>query len=71
MPTFKQEHTFSGHTKWVWDFQFSSDSNFLVTGSSDSTARSWNLALGDTIVNFNGHHKAIISVALCDTSATQ
>ena len=55
--------------RWVWDCEFSSDSNFLVTGSSDNTARSWNLALGDTICHFNGHHKAIISVALCDTTA--
>jgi len=69
LPSFKQEHTFSGHQRWVWDCEFSSDSNFLVTGSSDNTARSWNLALGDTICHFNGHHKAIISVALCDTTS--
>ncbi|PJF17352.1 hypothetical protein PSACC_02808 [Paramicrosporidium saccamoebae] len=33
--------TFEGHSKWVWDCAFSADSAYVVTTSSDNTARLW------------------------------
>jgi len=46
---------------------FSSDSAYLVTGSSDHVARLWDVNLGETVRLFSGHHKAIICVVLNDT----
>ena len=44
-----------GHTADVWGADFSPDSKYLVTGSSDKTARLWDLATGETIRIFSGH----------------
>lgn len=55
-----------GHTRWVWDCVFSADSAYLVTASSDNTARLWDLAQGETIRHYTGHHKAVSCVALSD-----
>lgn len=35
--------TFRGHEDWVWDVQFSADDSFLVSVSSDKTARLWHI----------------------------
>ena len=59
-----------GHQRWVWDAVFSADSAYLVTASSDQTARLWDVAQGETIRHYTGHHKAVITVALHDR-ATQ
>jgi len=58
--------TLSGHMRWVWDAVFSSDSAYLVTASSDQSARLWDIAQGDSIRHYTGHHKAVTSVALSD-----
>jgi G protein beta subunit-like protein len=50
----------------VWDATFSADSAYLVTASSDQTARLWDLAQGETIRHYTGHHKAVITVAMHD-----
>ena len=47
----------AGHTKWVWDCVFSVDAAYLVTASSDCTARLWDLSTGDAIRVYSGHHK--------------
>lgn len=36
---FTLERTLVGHTRWVWDCVFSVDAAYLVTASSDATAR--------------------------------
>lgn len=38
----------AGHTRWVWDCVFSVDAAYLVTASSDATARLWDLSAGAT-----------------------
>ena len=58
--------TLKGHDRWVWDCVFSADSAYLVTASSDQTARLWDVGHGDTIRQYTGHHKAVITVALQD-----
>lgn len=38
------------------------------TASSDHVARLWELVQGETIRQYNGHHKAAVCVALNDLS---
>ncbi|KAF8590431.1 WD40 repeat-like protein [Ramaria rubella] len=63
---FKQEKVLLGHQRWVWDAAFSADSAYLVTASSDHVARLWEMATGETVRQYNGHHKAVICCALHD-----
>ncbi|KAH9934688.1 WD40 repeat-like protein [Fomitopsis serialis] len=63
---FRLEKVLQGHQRWVWDCAFSADSAYLVTASSDHTARLWEMASGETVRQYNGHHKATICCALHD-----
>jgi len=63
---FKPEKVLQGHQRWVWDCAFSADSAYLVTASSDHTARLWEMASGETVRQYNGHHKAAVCCALHD-----
>lgn len=74
-PAFKPvlEKALSGHQRferfnirWVWDAAFSADSAYLVTASSDHTAKLWDLASGEAIRNYAGHQKAVVCLALHD-----
>jgi len=44
-----------GHTSDVWGVAFSPDGKYLASGSSDGTARLWDLATGETVHIFEGH----------------
>jgi WD40 repeat protein/transcriptional regulator with XRE-family HTH domain/energy-coupling factor transporter ATP-binding protein EcfA2 len=46
---------FKGHTSDVWGVDFSPDGKYLATGSSDKTARLWDVATGETIRIFSGN----------------
>lgn len=63
---FSLETTLQGHQRWVWDCAFSADSAYLVTACSDHYVRLWELASGQIIRQYNGHHKGAIAVALND-----
>lgn len=63
----KLTSTLLGHSHWVWDAAFSADSSFLLTGSSDNTARLWDLDSGEVICIYSGHAKAIAAVAINDS----
>ena len=43
------EKTLAQHQRWVWDACFSADSAYLVTASSDHSARLWDLSSGAAI----------------------
>ena len=58
--------TLKGHTKWVWDCAFTVDSKYLVTCSSDQTAKLWEVSNGEVVKNYIGHHKPISCVGLND-----
>ncbi|TDH67238.1 hypothetical protein CCR75_007481 [Bremia lactucae] len=62
-------HTLQGHQRWVWDCAFSAVSSYLVTCSSDQSARLWDLSQGEAIQQYSGHHKAVVCVALNDAAA--
>lgn len=55
-----------GHLKWVWDCAWSADSAYLVSASSDTTARLWSVSSGECICIYTGHSKALTAVALND-----
>ena len=63
------EKVLTGHQRWVWDMAYSADSAYLVSASSDHTARLWELASGSTVRQYNAHHKACVCVALNDSSS--
>ena len=68
LPSFTLEKVLASHQWWVWDCVFSADSSYLVTASSDHSARLWDIAQGTTIRHYAGHHKAVVAVALNDSS---
>lgn len=63
---YTHERTLEGHQRWVWDAAFSADSAYLVTASSDHAARLWDLATGETVRQYDGHHRAAVCCALND-----
>jgi len=52
--------------RWVWDVAFSNDSQYVLTGSSDTVARLWNINSGENIREYSGHQKAITAIAFSD-----
>ena len=52
--------------RWVWDVAFSSDSQMLVSGSSDGNARLWNVDSGNIVQEYAGHNKSITCLAFYD-----
>lgn len=66
--TWELTQTLAQHQKWVWDAVFSADSSYLVTASSDHSARLWNLRTGEVVRQYTGHQTAVTSIALNDSS---
>jgi guanine nucleotide-binding protein subunit beta-2-like 1 protein len=52
-----------GHNQGVTDSVISSDGQFALTGSMDSTMRLWDLNTGSSVRLFRGHEKDVNSVA--------
>ena len=61
----KKKTKLIGHKKWVWDCDFSLDSKFLISCSSDKTIKVWELENGKNIHTFH-HSKGVNHIALCD-----
>ncbi|XP_019852280.1 PREDICTED: target of rapamycin complex subunit lst8-like isoform X2 [Amphimedon queenslandica] len=51
--------------KWVWDCAFSCDSQYIFT-ASDHVARLWHVEQSSPIREYQGHSKAITSIAYSD-----
>jgi len=64
----KLEATLAQHQRWVWDAVFSADSLYLVSCSSDYSARLWDLRTGEVIRLYSaGNNLAVTCVALNDS----
>ena len=61
------QHTLNGHTGAVRHAVFSADSQYLLTGSADSTARIWHCSSGKCMRILSGHQRAL---TLCAFSPT-
>jgi len=55
--------------RWVWDVAFSADSQYVLTASSDGIARLWHLPTNEVRKEFQGHTKALTSLAFRDGHA--
>ena len=62
---FELKTRFIGHKKWVWDCDFTMDSDYLLSCSSDKTIRIWSIATGKIFSTFN-NPKGVNNIALSD-----
>ena len=62
---FELKTRFIGHKKWVWDCDFSLDSSYLLSCSSDKTIRIWNISNGKIFSTFT-NPKGVNNIALSD-----
>ena len=54
----------NGHSHFISDVVLSSDNNFALTSSWDTTMRLWDLRAGRTTYRFVGHSKDVLSVTM-------
>lgn len=52
--------------RWVWAAEFSADSQFLITASSDSVVRLWHVDTAEIKREYTGHQKAVTALAFSD-----
>ena len=57
---------FKKHTKWVWDCDFTVDSQYILSCSSDRTIKLWEIKTGKMIANIEDEHGGINNIILCD-----
>mmetsp|Transcript_27868 Transcript_27868/g.27553 ORF Transcript_27868/g.27553 Transcript_27868/m.27553 type:complete len:330 (+) Transcript_27868:35-1024(+) len=62
--TANPHRSLKGHSHFISDVVLSSDNNFALTGSWDTTMRLWDLRAGRTTYRFVGHSKDILTVAM-------
>jgi WD40 repeat protein len=60
---------FAGHTDAVTSVAFSPDGTRILTGSSDKTARLWDVATGKTVATLDGHTSGVSLVAFSPDGA--
>ncbi|MEO0537439.1 MAG: NB-ARC domain-containing protein [Cyanobacteria bacterium P01_A01_bin.123] len=59
MPHGQNLEIYSAHQSWVWELAFSSDGQFLASGSHDSTVKLWSLSQGQCVQTI--HHGATVA----------
>ena len=63
---FELKSTFKDHTKWVWDCDFTIDSLYLLSCSSDKSIKIWNIQTGKIESNIENESGGINNIVLCD-----
>ena len=63
---FELKYTFKDHTKWVWDCDFTIDSLYLLSCSSDKSIKIWNIQTGKIESNIENESGGINNIVLCD-----
>ena len=64
------KRTFAGHSNWVRSAAWSPNSNTLLSGSDDSTVRTWDAAQGVCTGTLYDHMSAVLSVAFSPDGRT-
>ncbi|MGB0560860.1 MAG: beta-propeller domain-containing protein [Spirulinaceae cyanobacterium] len=54
----------TGHSYWVQTVAIAADNRTLVTGSKDSTIKTWDLFSGQELRTIRGHDASVLSIAL-------
>lgn len=62
---FSLKTQFVGHKKWVWDCEFSLDSKYLISCSSDKTIKIWSFERDKELSTMN-MNKGVSHIALVD-----
>ncbi|NEO83426.1 MAG: response regulator [Spirulina sp. SIO3F2] len=57
-----------GHSYWVQTVAIADDNRTLVTGSKDSTIKTWDLFTGQELRTIRGHNASVLSIALSPES---
>ncbi|KAG9391435.1 WD domain, G-beta repeat [Carpediemonas membranifera] len=69
-PILAPKFVLKAHSNWCWECKLSADGAYLVSCSSDTTARLWDLTApppeGLAIRHYTGHPKAVTCLALRD-----
>jgi len=68
--TGSQVAVLSGHIDWVESFTFSLGGALLGSGSSDKTAKLWDLQTGGVIKTFRGHNGSVRSISISPDNTT-
>ena len=63
--------TLSGHNSAIQSLAFSSDGNWLATGSEDNTAKIWDLQTGAEILSLPGSLGGVKGVAFSPTDGNK
>lgn len=63
---FQEYVDLAGHGGWVWDCDFTNDSVFCITVSTDTYVRIWKIEKADVRKTLVGHTKGITCLAFCD-----
>lgn len=56
----------AGHGGWVWDCDFTSDSVYCITVSTDTQVRIWKIEKADVRKTLVGHTKGVTCLAFCE-----
>ncbi|UUM20903.1 WD40 repeat domain-containing protein [Mycoavidus sp. SF9855] len=61
---FQRIHSYTGHTAWVTSVAYSSDGQWIASGSGDRTVKLWHVA-GERVLthSYTGHEGSVMSVA--------
>jgi len=62
--TGEKEQTLSGHTNRIYQCVFTSDSQFLISASWDTSLKLWSVLTGDILHTFTGHTGGVRSCVL-------
>lgn len=69
--TWELKSTLSRHQRWVWDCVYTADSKYLLSVSSDQTAKLWDVHSGEVVKNYSSQNNnlALTCIALNDLSS--